>query len=68
MKQNEGQSEKEFQDHLHAVYIEKRDGNDAEFDEAIKWYMKTVASQMSEKHLEGLSEREIQKLAALFIN
>lgn len=68
LKQKKGQTEREFQEDIRALYLEKRDGDDEEFDEAIEWFTKMVASQTTEKRLEGLSEKELQKLAAPFIN
>lgn len=68
MKQKKGQTEKEFQEEIRATYIRMRDGDDEEFDIAMEWYRKTVASQTTEKRLEGLSYKDLEKLAAPFIN
>lgn len=68
MKQKKGQTEREFQEDIRAAYIRMRDGDDEEFDVAIEWYKKTVASQTTEKRLQGLSHKDLEKLAVPFIN
>ncbi|KAE9405475.1 hypothetical protein BT96DRAFT_988510 [Gymnopus androsaceus JB14] len=69
MKPKEGQSNKDFQEEIRVLYLEKRNDNDEEeFKGAMEWYKKAMATQTAEKRLEGLSEKELQKLAAPFIN
>lgn len=68
MERKEGQSDKEFQKEIRALYRQKRDGNEEEFERTMTWYKQMIATQTAEKCFEGLSEKELHKLAEPLIN
>ncbi|KAE9386992.1 hypothetical protein BT96DRAFT_948701 [Gymnopus androsaceus JB14] len=64
MKPKEGQSNKDFQEEIRVLYLEKHnDDDEEEFKGAMEWYKKAMATQTAKKRLKGLSEKELQKLA-----
>ena len=70
MKAQDG-STAHFKKRIHEAYSDKCEGVDdveEEFVEILEWYSTAIASQTAQKGLEGLSEKQLVKIAGPFIN
>ncbi|KAE9394149.1 hypothetical protein BT96DRAFT_943377 [Gymnopus androsaceus JB14] len=71
MTKGQDKSTADLKKRIQAAYHKKCNGVDnveEEFSEILEWYLTTIASQTAQKRLEGLSEKQLVKIAGPFNN
>ncbi|KAE9391690.1 hypothetical protein BT96DRAFT_1001057 [Gymnopus androsaceus JB14] len=71
MTKGQDESTADLKKRIRAAYHKKCNGVDdveEEFSEILEWYSTTIASQTAQKRLEGLSEKQLVKIAGPFNN